>query len=193
MHVVMVGAGYVGLVSGACCAEFGASVICVDKDKEKISDLNKGKIPIYEPGLENLVNKNMSAGRLSFSNNRDEVSNADVVFIAVGTPSRRGDGDADLTYVFEATKNVDSIAEKRERIMKHNAKVDGYAVCGYHSRNECIMKVFDKIVFPLCTLVLIYFITWLTLMLVTENDLEDLPQWALDNFSAVHTCEVGFI
>ena len=106
MHVVMVGAGYVGLVSGACFAEFGASVICFDKDKEKISDLNKGKIPIYEPGLENLVNKNMSARRLSFSNNLDEVSNADVVFIAVGTPSRRGDGDADLTYVFEATKNV---------------------------------------------------------------------------------------
>ena len=106
MHVVMVGAGYVGLVSGACFAEFGANVICIDSDKHKINELSQGKIPIYEPGLENLVNKNMSAKRLSFSYNISEVSNADVVFIAVGTPSRRGDGNADLTNVFEAARNV---------------------------------------------------------------------------------------
>ena len=85
MHVVMVGAGYVGLVSGACFAEFGANVTCIDRDKAKIHDLKQGKIPIYEPGLENLVYKNMSAKRLSFSDNLSEVSNADAVFIAVGS------------------------------------------------------------------------------------------------------------
>jgi UDPglucose 6-dehydrogenase len=97
MNVVMIGAGYVGLVSGACFAEFGANVICVDKDKSKIEKLNAGGIPIYEPGLDALVEKNVKAGRLGFSLDLQQaIIKADVVFLAVGTPTRRGDGPADL-------------------------------------------------------------------------------------------------
>ena len=93
MKVVMIGAGYVGLVSGTCFAEFGADVTCVDVVQEKIDALNKGVIPIYEPGLDALVQKNVDAGRLSFSSAlADEVPDADIIFIAVGTPTRRGDG-----------------------------------------------------------------------------------------------------
>lgn len=107
MKVVMIGAGYVGLVSGACFAEFGASVTCVDVVEEKISALKNGEIPIYEPGLDELVKKNMLAGRLSFSTDLEhEVPGADIIFIAVGTPTRRGDGHADLSYVYEAAKNI---------------------------------------------------------------------------------------
>ena len=91
MRIAMIGTGYVGLVSGACFSEFGIDVVCVDKIDEKIDALNNGKIPIYEPGLEDLVAKNVDAGRLSFTKNLAEaVENADAVFIAVGTPSRRG-------------------------------------------------------------------------------------------------------
>ena len=107
MKVVMIGAGYVGLVSGACFAEFGASVTCVDVVQEKIDALLKGQIPIYEPGLEDLVAKNVAAGRLNFSTAlADEVPSADIIFIAVGTPTRRGDGHADLTYVYAAAKEI---------------------------------------------------------------------------------------
>ena len=107
MNVVMIGSGYVGLVSGACFAEFGASVICVDKDDRKIDALLSGGIPIYEPGLDDLVKRNVDAGRLGFSINlKDAVSNADLVFIAVGTPTRRGDGHADLQYVYAAAEEV---------------------------------------------------------------------------------------
>lgn len=107
MKVVMIGAGYVGLVSGVCFAEFGANVVCVDVAEEKITALKAGKIPIYEPGLDALVEKNVSANRLSFSTNlADHIPDADIVFIAVGTPTRRGDGHADLTYVYEAAKNI---------------------------------------------------------------------------------------
>ncbi|MDH5765185.1 MAG: UDP-glucose/GDP-mannose dehydrogenase family protein, partial [Gammaproteobacteria bacterium] len=107
MNVVMIGSGYVGLVSGACFAEFGASVICVDKDKSKIDALLSGGIPIYEPGLDDLVKRNVDAGRLGFSTDlKDAVSNADLVFIAVGTPTRRGDGHADLQYVYAAAEEV---------------------------------------------------------------------------------------
>jgi len=107
MKVVMIGAGYVGLVSGACFAEFGASVTCVDVIEEKIDALKKGVIPIYEPGLEQLVAKNVEASRLEFSTSlADEIPKADIVFIAVGTPTRRGDGHADLRYVYEAAKNI---------------------------------------------------------------------------------------
>ena len=107
MKVVMIGAGYVGLVSGTCFAEFGANVTCVDVVKEKIDALEKGVMPIYEPGLEQLVAKNVDAGRLSFSTKlADEVPQADIIFIAVGTPTRRGDGHADLTYVYEAAKEI---------------------------------------------------------------------------------------
>ncbi|MCH9674830.1 MAG: UDP-glucose/GDP-mannose dehydrogenase family protein [Gammaproteobacteria bacterium] len=107
MNVVMVGVGYVGLVSGACFAEFGADVICVDVDADRIRALVNGQIPIYEPGLEDVVTRNVRAGRLSFSTNlADSVADADLVFIAVGTPARRGDGHADLSYVYAAARDI---------------------------------------------------------------------------------------
>ena len=107
MQIAMIGTGYVGLVSGACFSEFGFDVTCVDKDAPKIENLKNNKIPIYEPGLDSLVEKNQLAGRLSFSTNlHHAVKNADVVFIAVGTPTRRGDGHADLTYVFDAVREI---------------------------------------------------------------------------------------
>ncbi len=107
MKVTMLGSGYVGLVSGACFAEFGADVICVDVDVAKIERLLEGEIPIYEPGLDNLVSKNVNEGRLKFSSNyADIISESDLIFIAVGTPSRHGDGHADLSYVFQAAKDI---------------------------------------------------------------------------------------
>ncbi|NTC19768.1 UDP-glucose/GDP-mannose dehydrogenase family protein [Agrobacterium tumefaciens] len=107
MRIVMIGAGYVGLVSGACFADFGHDVICVDKMPEKIEALKSGHIPIFEPGLEVIVANNAKAGRLSFTTDLSSaVANADVVFIAVGTPSRRGDGHADLGYVYAAAKEI---------------------------------------------------------------------------------------
>ena len=107
MNVVMIGAGYVGLVSGACFAEFGASVVCVDKDESRIDALRRGEIPIYEPGLDDLVERNVQAGRLAFTTDLAEpVGGADLVFIAVGTPTRRGDGYADLKYVYAAAEEV---------------------------------------------------------------------------------------
>ena len=107
MNVVMIGSGYVGLVSGACFAEFGANVTCVDKDEHKINALLKGEIPIYEPGLDDLVARNVEGGRLQFSIElKDAVKDADLVFIAVGTPTRRGDGHADLQYVYAAAEEI---------------------------------------------------------------------------------------
>ncbi len=107
MNVVMIGSGYVGLVSGACFAEFGANVTCLDVDEAKIESLKAGKIPIYEPGLDELVARNVAAGRLQFTTEYDPVvAEADLVFIAVGTPTRRGDGHADLVYVYEAAKQI---------------------------------------------------------------------------------------
>jgi UDPglucose 6-dehydrogenase len=107
MRVVMVGTGYVGLVSGACFADFGHDVTCVDKDTGKIERLQGGGIPIYEPGLDKLVADNVRAGRLSFTTEAAEaVRGADAVFIAVGTPSRRGDGHADLSYVYAAAEEI---------------------------------------------------------------------------------------
>ncbi len=107
MRVVMVGSGYVGLVSGACFSEFGTDVVCVDKDVAKIQDLNEGRIPIFEPGLNRLVAHNVGAGRLSFSTDlASALQGAGAVFIAVGTPSRRGDGHADLSYVYEAAQAI---------------------------------------------------------------------------------------
>ncbi len=107
MNVVMIGAGYVGLVSGACFAEFGAQVTCVDKDTDKISALQQGRIPIYEPGLDDLVARNVSSGRLAFSTGLAQaVAAADLIFIAVGTPTRRGDGYADLKYVYAAAEEL---------------------------------------------------------------------------------------
>ena len=107
MNVVMIGAGYVGLVSGACFAEFGAHVTCLDVDADKIAALQSGKIPIYEPGLDDLVGRNAAAGRLSFTTQFERtIGNADLVFIAVGTPTRRGDGHADLKYVYAAAQQI---------------------------------------------------------------------------------------
>jgi UDPglucose 6-dehydrogenase len=107
MNVVMIGAGYVGLVSGACFAEFGANVICVDKDARRIETLNTGEIPIYEPGLKSLLQRNCEAGRLTFTTDLSaSVRQADIVFIAVGTPARRGDGHADLRYVYAAAAEI---------------------------------------------------------------------------------------
>lgn len=107
MRVAMIGTGYVGLVSGACFADFGHIVTCVDKDTAKIERLTRGEIPIFEPGLKKLVQKNVSDGRLFFSEEADSaVKDADAVFIAVGTPSRRGDGHADLSYVYAAAKEI---------------------------------------------------------------------------------------
>src|SRR5271165_821354 len=107
MRVAMIGTGYVGLVSGACFADFGHEVTCIDKDEIKIERLRAGKMPIYEPGLDVLVARNVEAGRLSFGTSAAEVvANADAVFIAVGTPSRRGDGYADLSYVYAAAEEI---------------------------------------------------------------------------------------
>ncbi|MDQ3582987.1 MAG: UDP-glucose/GDP-mannose dehydrogenase family protein, partial [Pseudomonadota bacterium] len=107
MNVVMIGSGYVGLVSGACFAEFGAEVTCVDVDERKIRRLKESEIPIYEPGLKDLVAKNVAQGRLSFTTElAGPVASADLVFIAVGTPSRHGDGFADLSYVYDAAKGI---------------------------------------------------------------------------------------
>ncbi|WP_068316827.1 UDP-glucose dehydrogenase family protein [Polycladidibacter hongkongensis] len=107
MIISVIGSGYVGLVSGACFADFGHEVICVDKATDKIAKLQAGEIPIYEPGLDALVESNCAAGRLSFTTDLQEaVAKADVVFIAVGTPSRRGDGHADLSYVYAASKEI---------------------------------------------------------------------------------------
>lgn len=103
----MIGSGYVGLVSGACFADFGHNVICVDSDTSKIDRLKRGEIPIYEPGLDELVANNVQQNRLSFTTDlAPAVKGADAVFIAVGTPSRRGDGHADLSFVYAAAKTI---------------------------------------------------------------------------------------
>ena len=107
MRIAMIGTGYVGLVSGACLADFGHEVTCIDKDSKKIEALKNGIMPIWEPGLESLVKANSERGRLSFTTDLGEgVEGAEAVFIAVGTPTRRGDGHADLTYVFEAVREL---------------------------------------------------------------------------------------
>jgi len=116
MRVAMIGTGYVGLVSGACFADFGHEVTCIDKDADKIEALKAGRMPIYEPGLEGLVEANVREGRLFFTTDPGEaISAADIVFIAVGTPTRRGDGHADLTYVYAAAEEIAGL-------------IDGYTV-----------------------------------------------------------------
>jgi UDPglucose 6-dehydrogenase len=109
MRVAMIGAGYVGLVSGACFADFGHQVTCIDKDAVKIAALKRGEIPIFEPGLAELVESNVRQGRLEFAVETSRVSEADAVFIAVGTPSRRGDGHADLSFVYQAVREIASL------------------------------------------------------------------------------------
>jgi UDPglucose 6-dehydrogenase len=107
MRIAVVGTGYVGLVSGACFADFGHFVTCIDKDDAKVASLACCKIPIFEPDLERLVAGNVGAGRLAFTTElADPVSKADAIFIAVGTPSRRGDGHADLSHVYAASREI---------------------------------------------------------------------------------------
>jgi UDPglucose 6-dehydrogenase len=107
MHIAMIGTGYVGLVSGACFADFGHHVTCVDKDAAKIDTIKAGVMPIWEPGLEGLVKSNIERGRLAFTTDLAEgIADAEAVFIAVGTPARRGDGHADLTYVYDAVREL---------------------------------------------------------------------------------------
>jgi UDPglucose 6-dehydrogenase len=114
MKIAMIGSGYVGLVSGACFADFGHDVICVDKDDSKIERLNANIMPIYEPGLATLVKSNVNAQRLSFSTDlASSVKGCDAVFIAVGTPSRRGDGHADLSYVYAAASELAAAIDPR--------------------------------------------------------------------------------
>ncbi len=116
MHVAMIGTGYVGLVSGACFSEFGIEVTCVDQDADKVARLRRGEVPIYEPGLDQLIERNVAEERLAFTTGLAEaVARADAVFIAVGTPSRRGDGHADLVYVHQAAREI-------------AAALDGYTV-----------------------------------------------------------------
>jgi len=111
MRLTIVGSGYVGLVSGICFADFGHNVVCVDKDLEKIDRLKAGEVPIFEPGLKVLMNDNMKAGRLSFTTELAEAAaSADGIFIAVGTPTRRGDGHADLSYVYDAAREIAGLA-----------------------------------------------------------------------------------
>ena len=114
MHIAMIGAGYVGLVSGACFSDFGHQVVCIDSNAEKVDSLNNGEMPIHEPGLAELVARNVGQGRLSFASDlKSAVSEAEVVFIAVGTPSRRGDGHADLSYVYAAAREIAPVLPER--------------------------------------------------------------------------------
>src|ERR1043166_2739639 len=107
MRVTIIGSGYVGLVSGACFADFGHHVVCVDREAGKIEALARGELPIYEPGLDEIVARNLEAGRLRFTTElTGSVRDADAIFIAVGTPSRRGDGHADLSYVYAAARDI---------------------------------------------------------------------------------------
>ena len=111
MKIAMIGTGYVGLVSGVCFSDFGHDVVCVDKDAAKVEKLNHGEVPIYEPGLDVLMQKNVEAGRLSFTQDLPQaLDGAEAVFIAGGTPTRRGDGHADLTYVMAAAQEVAKLA-----------------------------------------------------------------------------------
>ena len=107
MKLCMIGTGYVGLVSGVCFADLGNNVICVDKDQQKINSLKKGKIPIYEPGLEELVLKNYKNKRLNFSTDlEDSVKKSDIIFICVGTPTKKGGSSADLSQVYNVAKHI---------------------------------------------------------------------------------------
>lgn len=125
MKIAMIGSGYVGLVSGACFADFGHKVVCVDKDPSKIEQLDKNIMPIFEPGLARLVERNVDGGRLSFSGDlKESVKDCDAVFIAVGTPSRRGDGHADLSYVYAATEEIaDAITKPTVVVTKSTVPV----------------------------------------------------------------------
>ena len=113
MKLCMIGTGYVGLVSGTCFADIGNQVICVDKDKNKINSLNKGNIPIYEPGLEEILKRNYKQKRLIFTSDlKKAVSNSDIIFICVGTPTKKNSNSADLKYVFNVAHELKKIIFK---------------------------------------------------------------------------------
>jgi len=141
MRIAMIGTGYVGLVSGACFSEFGVDVVCVDKDQSKIEKIQKGIMPIFEPGLEDLVAKNVSAGRLSFTTDLPSaVKSADAVFIAVGTPSRRGDGHADLSYVYDAAEEIAAAMEGHTVIVTKST-----VPVGLGAKLKKLLPAFDQI------------------------------------------------
>ena len=113
MKLCMIGTGYVGLVSGTCFADLGNNVICVDKDPDKITQLKNGKIPIYEPGLEEIVNKNFKNKRLNFSTNiKKSIRDSDIIFICVGTPTKKGGSSADLSQIYYVAKEISSSINK---------------------------------------------------------------------------------
>jgi UDPglucose 6-dehydrogenase len=126
MHIAMIGTGYVGLVSGACFADFGHHVTCIDKDAAKIAMIRSGQMPIWEPGLEALVKSNIDRSRLTFTTSlADGIAEAEAVFIAVGTPARRGDGHADLTYVYEAVRELARAIGVHHRSRRRNCRCRG--------------------------------------------------------------------
>ena len=146
MRIGMVGAGYVGLVSGACFSEFGIDVVCVDKDPSKIRQLSGGEVPIYEPGLEGLVQSNVSAGRLSFTTETEEaVAGSEAVFIAVGTPGRHGDGQADLDNVHRAAEEVARSMDGGYKVivMKSTVPVGTGREIGRLISRHCAPETFD--------------------------------------------------
>ena len=132
MRITMIGGGYVGLVSGACFAEFGSEVTLVEADPRKLGALRDGRMPIYEPGLDNLVQENVAAGRLAFTDDlASAVDGTEAVFIAVGTPTRRGDGHADLTYVYAA---VGSGGTRVDRLYGRHHQI--HSSCRYRSSHQ---------------------------------------------------------
>ena len=153
MKIAIIGSGYVGLVTGVCLADFGHTVTCIDNDASKIAALKRGQIPIFEPGLESLVVRNQEEGRLVFTTElAGPVGNAEAVFIAVGTPSRRGDGHADLCYVYQAAREIAhaltgstvvvtkstvpvGTGDEVERIIRKSARVQILPSCP--TRNSC--------------------------------------------------------
>jgi UDPglucose 6-dehydrogenase len=151
MRIAMIGGGYVGLVSAACFAEFGTDVTVMEVDADKLAALREGRMPIFEPGLEKLVSENVAAGRLAFTGNLSEaVHGAEAVFIAVGTPTRRGDGHADLSYVYAAAEQVARALTGYAVIVTPSAtscartasssapKASGRATCCASSTGRCI-------------------------------------------------------
>lgn len=150
MRITMIGTGYVGLVSGTCFSEFGHDVVCVDNNREKIESLKKGISPIFEPGLEPMVAKNLKAGRLTFSTDlKSSVVNADAVFIGVGTPSQPSDGQADLTYVFAAAKEIaEAISNYTVIVTKSTVPVGTGARISEIIGEICAPELFDVVSNP---------------------------------------------
>src|SRR6516164_6126278 len=147
MRIAMIGTGYVGLVSGACIADFGHEVTCVDKDAAKIASLGAGEVPIYEPGLKDLVQSNARRKSLSFTTELAEaLAGAEAVFIAVGTPSRRGDGHADLSYVYDATREIAALLTDLEVVVVSNPEFlrEGAAIHDFKHPDRIVVGTDDE-------------------------------------------------